>query len=245
MGQLRIILVETAGPLNLGSVARVMKNMGLSELVLVSPKCDRNSPEARSMAVHADDILAKARIVPDLPAALNGCVRAAATTSVPRRTSSPPLELPQDVLPWLIELDQPCALIFGREDHGLNNLELNYAQRCFALPTDSAYPSLNLAQAVAICCHEVYKLRQTNHLGSQNQESSQNLATLDALERYYQQLEEMLLQIGYLYPHTATARMSKFRHLFNRISLTNEELAMLQGIISQVNWAIAQNHPKP
>ncbi|MEG4327954.1 RNA methyltransferase [Microcoleus sp. herbarium5] len=152
---IRIVLVEPAGPLNVGSVARVMKNMGLHQLVLVNPQCDHLGEEARLMAVRAADILETAKVVESLPAALVGCVRAIATTGDDCRSLPTQLEEPADALPWLLEA--PSALIFGREDCGLTNAELNRAQRLIRIPSSDAYTSLNLAQAVAICCYELYR----------------------------------------------------------------------------------------
>ncbi|MEO9124272.1 MAG: RNA methyltransferase, partial [Microcoleus sp.] len=152
---IRIVLVEPAGPLNVGSVARVMKNMGLRQLILVNPQCDYLGEEARLMAVRAADILETAKVVESLPAALVGCVRAIATTGDDGRSHPMQLEAPADALPWLLEA--PSALIFGREDCGLTNAELNRAQRLIRIPSSDAYTSLNLAQAVAICCYELYR----------------------------------------------------------------------------------------
>jgi tRNA/rRNA methyltransferase len=230
-----IILVEPAGPLNVGSVARVMKNFGLSKLVLVNPQCDRTSLDAVKMAVHGKDILESAVIVDTLPEALQGCVCAIAT--VGRDYSGDiPLENPRTALPWLLaETQKPVALIFGREDRGLSNEELNYAHRLVFIPTNPEYPSLNLATAVSICCYELSQ--------SQNRLTDQTIpapetAPLDAMEAYYQQLESLLLSIGYLYPHTAASRMEKFRHLYNRAYLQTSEVGMLRGILRQVEWAV-------
>lgn len=237
LSNLRIILVEPAGALNVGSVARVMKNMGLQQLFLVKPHCDRKSDEARRMAVRGVEILEQAVEVDSLPEALIGCQRAIATTSR-SRTLGTSLESPKEALPWLLEDKISSALIFGPEDRGLSNTELNYAQRFVCIGSNPEYPSLNLAQAVAICAYEIYQLA---HRDRANQSNSSNTdpATLDALEGYYQHLETILLEIGYLYPHTAAARMEKFRLLYNRANLSREEVAMLRGILRQIEW-IAQ-----
>ncbi|NET46382.1 RNA methyltransferase [Okeania sp. SIO2B3] len=241
--QIRIVLVEPAGPLNVGSVARIMKNMGFHHLVLVNPQCDPHGLEARKMAVHAPEILEKATIVQTLPEALKGCQRAIATTSLDRSLPTK-LENPRHTLPWL--LGYPAALIFGREDRGLTNVELNYAQRFVRIPSDDTYPSLNLAQAVAICCYELYQLQTIALSDQQNQDSpptpAPNLeAQIDLIEAYYQDLETLLLKIGYLYPHTASSRMEKIRRLFNRAYPSSEEIAMLRGMIRQTNWALSQH----
>lgn len=251
---IRIVLVEPAGPLNVGSVARVMKNMGLHQLILVNPQCDHLGEEARLMAVRAADILENARVVESLPEALVGCTRAIATTGDDRPIATK-REEPADALPWLLEA--PSALIFGREDCGLTNAELNYAQRLIRIPSSDAYTSLNLAQAVAVCCYELYKSGvrsqesvvnpslEVNPLPpprGENQEENASIpiasATFENLEGYYQQLETVLLKIGYLHPHTAASRMAKFRHLYNRAYPTVDEVAMLRGTLRQIEWAL-------
>ncbi|PSB25489.1 RNA methyltransferase [Stenomitos frigidus] len=275
LATLRIVLVEPAGALNVGAIARVMKNMGLHHLVLVNPHCDQIGEEARLMAVHAADVLEGATVVKTLPEALQGCQRAIATTARPRVATV--LEPPRTALPWLLEAapQERGALIFGPEDRGLSNEELNYAQRFVAIPSHPTYPALNLAQAVAICCYELYQWEREQESEVRSQESeareeqalasseahSQHLnhpskaasplppplsppATLDILEGYYQQLEEVLLAIGYLQAHTAASRMQKFRRLFNRAFPSNEEVAMLRGILSQVAWATQKANQK-
>ena len=231
LDRIKIILVEPAGPLNVGSVARVMKNLGLKQLILVNPQCDPHSEEARRMAVHGYDILEQCQQVSNLPAALQDVTRAIATTSRLRHLSTA-MEPPRTALPWLLESNTDGALIFGREDRGLSNEELNYAQRFLAIPTNPDYPSLNLAQAVAICAYELQQARATAPPSLPTTEA----ATLDTLEGYYQHLEKTLLDIGYLYPHTAAARMEKFRRLYHRANLTQEEVALLRGILRQLDW---------
>ncbi|NET33330.1 MAG: RNA methyltransferase [Cyanothece sp. SIO1E1] len=267
LSHIRIVLVEPAGPLNVGAVARVMKNMGLQQLVLVKPKCDSLGVEAQQMAVHAVDLLEAAQSVMTLPEALQGCQRAIATTARPRALVTQ-LETPESGLPWLLpqghEIDSltcQSALIFGPEERGLSNTELNYAQRFVRIPTASTYPSLNLAQAVSVCCYVLHCQAQMQlpqivsssvsasepvQLSDQSDQTvssgaSQSTASLEILERYYQHLETVLLKIGYLHPHTAASRMEKFRRLFNRAFLSEPEVAMLRGILRQVEWAIYGN----
>jgi len=231
----RIVLVEPAGPMNVGAIARVMKNFGLTNLVLVNPQCDPLSAEAMKMAVHAKDVLESAVQVGTLPEALQGCVRAIATTARVRDWQTP-MENPRTALPWLLEEpEKPSALIFGREDRGLSNEELNYAQRFVRIPSSEIYPSLNLASAVGICCYELAQHTQQPQPLTAN---ATELAPLDLVEGYYQQLESLLLNIGYIHPHTAASRMEKFRQLYNRARLTTNEVAMLRGILRQAQWAL-------
>ncbi|MEL6940136.1 MAG: RNA methyltransferase [Cyanobacteria bacterium J06598_1] len=272
LAAVRIVLVAPAGPLNVGSVARVMKNFGLSQLVLVTPQCDPLGAEALQMAVHADDILRAARQVETIPEALAGCDRAIATTARTRGFNAP-LQLPEIVLPTLLSLPSPpslpltpvtershsaipvtersrSALLFGPEDRGLSNEELIYAQAFTKIPTSDTYSALNLAQAVAICCYELYRAsqpRQTPAASLQNippsakqtESNQENLASLDELEGYYQHLETVLLKVEYLYPHTAASRMRKLRQLLHRTSPTVQEVALLRGMLRQIEWALS------
>jgi tRNA/rRNA methyltransferase len=243
--EVKIILVEPNGPLNVGSIARVMKNFGLTQLIIVNPQCDPLDKEALKMAVHAKDILQKAKITENLTQALEGCKRAAATYGRDLSWNISP-EPPRLVMPWLSEeVGQPSALIFGREDRGLTNEELNFAQRLICIPTNPEYSSLNLATAVGLCCYELAQITQSWDLSvypdikiDKYSHPKIDLAAIDIVEDYYQELESLLLSIGYLYPHTASSRMQKFKHLYNRVQLSSQEVSMLRGILSQVTWAL-------
>lgn len=224
----RVILVEPAGPLNVGAVARVMRNFACRELVLVQPRCDWQGEEARRMAVHAADVLLTARVQPDLLAALTGCVRAVATLG-----RHPPGEPLKAVLPWLLQDAAPVAVVFGPEDRGLTWAEVQLAQRQVTLPTHPDYPSLNLAQAVAICLYEIYQYGREHPLAP-----AAAVAAVDEVEAYLQDLESFLLQIGYLYPHTRARRMAKIRRLLQRAAPSPGELALLRGMIRQARWAM-------
>ncbi len=241
LDRIRIVLVEPAGALNIGSIARVMKNMGLTQLVIVNPQCEVYGEEATRMAVHAIDLLEKARIVPDLPTALQGCTRVIATTARDRAIPTQ-LETPRQVLPWLVENDESTALVFGREDSGLTNAELNYAGRYLRIPVGSEYSSLNLAQAVGVCAYELQMCMSNIDPDLPNVRSQipqqLDIAPVELVEGYYQQLETLLLEIGYLFPHTAPHRMEKLRRLYNRSQLSPNEVALLRGILSQVRWAL-------
>ncbi len=254
----RIILVEPAGARNIGSAARVMKNMGLQHLTLVNPHCDHLDEEAQHMAVHAKALLEAAQVVQTIPEGLAGCRRAIATLGRPYAAAIP--EHPRDALPWIVETDlepNSTALIFGPEDRGLSNDELSHAHRFITIPTNPVYPSLNLAQAVGICCYELHEAVSNpqsaalnlpnSELGTQNSElRTQNFpppAPINELEGFYHHLESLLLNIGYLQPHTASSRMKKFRRLFNRAMPSSDEVTMLRGILSQMQWAARTRSP--
>lgn len=233
---LRIVLVETSGALNLGSVARVMKNFGFTNLVLVNPQCDPHSSDARMMAVHAKDLLENATIVNSLSEGLDGCQHAVATTA--RFCEAPlPHNTPKTALPWLFESNAPKALIFGPEERGLSNAELQHAQCWMSIPADPGYNTLNLAQSVALCCYDMFQLVEQPP-PVPTEKKGELSASLKGIESYLGHMEEVLLDIGYLWPHTATKRMEKFRSLLHRSHPTEQELALLRGVWAQVEWAL-------
>jgi tRNA/rRNA methyltransferase len=234
LAQVRIVLVEPAGARNVGSVARVMKNFGLSQLWLVNPRCDWQGDEARQMAVHGGDRLESAQLVSDLAAALQGCERIVATTGQDR---SLPVEFypPRQVLPWLLAAVGPTAVIFGREDRGLDRPELDLAQRYLQIPTDPAYSSLNLAQAVGLCCYELHQAAGVEV----SLPDPEPVAAFEQVESYYADLETLLLKIGFLYPQTTSSRLAKLRRIYARAELRAQELALLRGMVRQIEWAIA------
>jgi len=243
-----IVVVEPQGERNLGAIARVMKNMGLKELILVNPQCDYQSTEAQTMAVHAKDILAQATIVDSLTTALGDRQRVIATTARDRSLRSP-LETPRQALPWLLDEKLKSALVFGREDSGLSNEELNQAHRFVRIPVHPQYQSLNLAQAVGVCSYELYQAslsREDREAPGQtlvtevNFPSDEPLATTAQLDGYYQHLEKTLLNIQVLYPHTAPSKMAKLRRIYQRAALNSEEVALLRGILGQIDWLAQQ-----
>ena len=246
----RIVLVEPAGPRNLGSVARVMKNMGLSQLVLVNPHCDPQDPAAQMMAVHGANLLSHLQIRPTLPEALQGCQRVIGTTG--RDQPYPPewqIETPRGALPWLLGA-RSSALVFGPEDRGLSNEELSLCQRQIMIPANPDYPSLNLAQAVGICS---YELRLATLAAAEISEAHDSLqgsphpdtVPIEVMEGFYGHLRDLLLRIGYLQPHTADRKLSKFRALFNRSGLTQTEVALLRGILRQLGWTVSHRATPP
>ncbi len=241
---IRIVLVEPGGERNIGSVARVMKNMGLRQLVVVNPQCDVRSEDARRMAVRAAEVLDQVLVVPDLASALNGCHRIAATVGREETQA----ESLRSVVPWLLPSNSDSsilnsqfsnsqfqtAIIFGREDHGLGRFELKYAQRLITIPSNPDYPSLNLAQAVGICCYELHQHLLEGELSP----VAPMAAPFQLINAFYLGLEELLLTIGYLHDHTAESRMRRFRVLLDRAVPSVHEMTMLMGILRQMRWAI-------
>ncbi|MEY3735394.1 MAG: hypothetical protein RLZZ624_452 [Cyanobacteriota bacterium] len=251
-----VVLVEPAGPLNVGSVARLCANFGIQELRLVAPRCDPNGEEARMMAVHGGALLAAAVTFDTLAGAVADCRRVLATSG--RSEPEPQPVLPPDRgLHWLLaaEAEAPAALVFGREDRGLSNDELLLAGRVVRIGTGSDYPSLNLSHAVAVLLHELHGQR----LQRARPEPAPTAAGLAAalmppapgpdparradLEATLSDAEALLLEAGFLYPHTAHARMAKVRGLLQRAQINSEEVALLRGMVRQLRWATRQPRP--
>ena len=237
---LAVVLVEPAGPLNVGSVARLCANFSVDELRLVAPRCDHLGDEARLMAVHGEALLEQAQLFPTLEAALADCRRVVATSGRIEEEALP-LNGPAEALSWLQASDTdsssaPAALVFGREDRGLSNAELLQAGRILRLETSEAYASMNLSHAVAVCLHE---LRRCPAPTAPQPEPCQR----EQLEAALSDAEDLLLEVGFLYPHTAQARMAKLRALLQRAEIRDEEVALLRGMVRQLRWASQRDCP--
>ena len=229
--QLAVVLVEPSGPLNVGSVARLCANFDVCELRLVAPRCDHLGEEARRMAVHGGWLLEQARLFPSLSAALADCCRVVATSG--RRAGEPlPLQAPEPALRWLAQARGPCALVFGREDRGLSNDELLQAGQLLTLGSGDAYASLNLSHAAALVLHSWHCLGSSPEHGALPEPSDRQ-----GLEAMLGDAEALLLDVGFLHPHTAHARMAKLRGLLQRAQISTEEVALLRGMVRQLRWA--------
>lgn len=239
----KLVLVEPAGPLNVGSVARLCRTYGIEDLRLVAPRCDPLGDEARLMAVKGLPLLQQAHLFPTLAAALADCGRVVATSGRPEGEPLP-LEDPEDALAWLLAGDPvlPSALVFGREDRGLSNDELLQAGRLLQIPTPTPHGSLNLSHAVAVVLHDLHRLVR--------QAPSQAVAAVSeapcprgVLEAMLSDAEELLLEVGFLLPHTTHARMAKFRALLQRGQVSAPEVALLRGLVCQLRWASRRPFP--
>ncbi len=238
---IKVILVEPSGTINVGSVARLCENYGISELCLVSPRCDPLDAEAIKMAVKGSELLKKAKIFNSLIDAISDCTRIIATCGRIDHGEIP-LHNSEDALKWFLNASKPSsrgALVFGREDRGLSNEELNLAQKVLTLETSSKYRSLNLSHAVAIVLHQLsyYENKETQTL--KNQKSSCEPASAAELNDLIQDAKEVLIEIGFLLEHTATSRMSKIKRLLQRSEIRSDEVSLIRGIPRQIRWAIS------
>lgn len=237
-----VVLVEPAGPRNVGGVARLCANFGVAELRLVAPRCDPLGEEARQMAVHGAAVLERARLFTCLADALADCSRVVASSG---RRCGEPLELhdPASALGWLLTpvpppTGAPLALVFGREDRGLSNAELLQAGRLLCIDTGGSYGSLNLAQAAAIVLHQWQLLsRRAPQPPMLQATAGPEPCARGPLEAMLRDAEDLLLDVGFLYPHTAEARMAKLRVLLQRAQPGSDEVALLRGMVRQLRWA--------
>ena len=234
---IKVVLVEPAGTLNIGSIARLCENFGVDELRLVSPKCNHLESEAIRMAVKGIKFLEEAKIYNHLSDALSDCSYIIATCGR-KEHGDIPLYSNKKALEWASgsTKKETIALVFGREDHGLSNEELLKAHKVISLDTNKKYPSLNLSHAVAIILHQLNELRNVNSLKKYNYKN--NPANIIQLEDCLNDAGRFLLDIGFLMSHTYKARMSKIKKLLQRAEIKDEEVALIRGIIQQARWAI-------
>jgi len=228
----RIVLVRPRGAGNVGAAARAMKNMGLADLTLVSPRI-RKRFWAGAMAVHAMDVLEKARTVEELSEAIADCRLVVGTTcrgGLYRSGAEPPDSLAPEILAQARH--GPVALVFGPEDHGLTKADLKHCQRLITIATGADYPSLNVAQAVLLCCYELRRAACAGHVAAR-QEVPAAAAEVDfALAR----LQEGLLRIGFLNPENPDHIMFGLRRMFGRAVLEERDVRILLGLARQIDW---------
>lgn len=233
---IRIILVETSHPGNIGSTARAMKTMGLSSLYLVNPKSFPDN-KAKELAAGADDVLADAVVVSSLAEALADCQLILATSARPRGLSLPGF-LPASGAEFIAKQSDntQVAIVFGREHSGLTNEELLKCHYHINIPSNPEYSSLNLAQAVQVVAYELrMKLLAPEALVSLRQD---DYATADEIEQFYEHLKEVFIDIQFLKATHPRRLMQRVRRLFNRVSLEKMEVSILRGMLSQVQKSL-------
>jgi tRNA/rRNA methyltransferase len=248
MENCRVVLVRPRIAANLGATARVMRNFGPSRLVLVAPEADVNDQRGRLLATHSQDIIDRATIVPDLGDAVADCVLVAATSArtggLFRRQSVGP---PEQILPLLADAmpDHAVALVFGPESSGLTGAEVTRCHYLVHIPTDAAYPALNLAQAVAICLYELRRLWLARAKDSEAARGGDVAAPFALQEHMFDRLREALEAIHFLYGDKADGLMHGLRHLLGRARLTEMEVKLLLGLARQLHWITARAKPVP
>lgn len=246
---IKIVLVNTSHPGNIGAAARAMKNMTLSELTLVSPE-EFPSGVAVGRAASAVDILEQATVVDSLQEAIADCSLVIGTSARSRS------------IPWPMLTPRECgekavteaarhrvALVFGREDSGLNNDELQLCHYHVQIPANENYSSLNLAAAVMVLCYEVYSasLEQENKDGEgenarvsagDSQPWDQELCSAEQMEHFYKHLEDVLVSLDFHDRENPRQLMQRLRRLYGRIRIDAMEMNILRGILTHTQQRI-------
>ncbi len=234
---IRIVLVGAMYGGNVGSICRAMANMGLSRLVLVAPARTLNHAEARMMAVAADSILESRREVATLEEAVGDCSLVMGTTArvgLYRQHA----KAPREWAPQILESarSNQVALVFGRENSGLTNEEIAICTNMIQIPSSPDYPSLNLAQAVMVCCYELFVASGVHEPLEEK--------TVECLTRTREHMftmwREVLLQIGFMDEEKADHMMLGMRRIFSRAPLTEDDVRILMGIARQMMWKARQ-----
>jgi tRNA/rRNA methyltransferase/tRNA (cytidine32/uridine32-2'-O)-methyltransferase len=231
LSNIKIVLVETSHPGNIGAVARAMKNMKMDNLCLVNPKIFP-SADATARASGADDILASAKVYGTLLEAIADCQLVLGASARCRTISWPELT-PRGCAEKVIihEPGNKVAIVFGRENSGLKNHELDLCHFLLRIPCNSGYSSLNIAAAVQVICYELFVaagIQETSKIGDKGDIP---LATAEQMESFYGHLHQALVDIGFMHPDKSKSIMRRLRRIYNRIQLDTKELDILRGIL--------------
>jgi tRNA (cytidine32/uridine32-2'-O)-methyltransferase len=229
--QVRIVLVETTHPGNIGATARAMKNMGLTRLFLVNPQ-RYPDVDATARAAGADDILAGAVICDTLDEALTGCGLIFGASARSRKIPWPQLD-PRLAAERAVgsAAGGEAAFVFGREHAGLSNEELDRCNYLVSIPTNPEFSSLNVAAAVQVIS---YELRMVAQPAPSEAALNEPLASAEDRERFYCHLERILTDLEFLNPDNPRHLMRRLRRLFNRVELDQNEINILRGILTAV-----------
>jgi len=241
---IRIVLVAPSHPGNIGAAARAMKNMALSELVLVQPR-HFPDPEALARASGADDVLAGARVVTSLAEAISGCGFVAATTSRERDQYFRVADVRDAAARLVAEAQRaPAAVIFGAERTGLTNEELDSAHLLIRIPANAAYASLNLAMAVQLVAYELY--RAQGGVVTPAGPLAAPLATSEQMQLLFSHLAQVLEQIDFRdRTQSGTHLMARIRRFLQRAELDENEVNILRGILTAVQSKRRSAGPGP
>lgn len=231
LNNIRIVLINTSHPGNIGSAARAMKTMGLTQLYLVSPK-EFPHPKAIELAAGAADILDQAVVVAELDEAIADCSLVVGTSSRSRAIPWPllsPRELAEKA--QVEAVNNKVAILFGREQSGLTNEELHRCHFHLHIPSNPDYCSLNLASAVQVIAYELCVASQAEAVATPWDYS---FATQQDMEGMFAHLEKVLIEIDFLKPEAPRQLMTRLRRLYNRARLDEMEVNILRGILNAI-----------
>lgn len=237
----RIVLVRPRNPLNIGAAARALANFGLLEMAVVAA-FEPTWEEARSSAVGAGEVMARAHAVPTLAAAIVEATLVLGTTTGSRRIPGRELLPLPELAAWLRRRKArgQAALLFGSEKTGLSNQDMSYCHALVRIPTTPECPSMNLGQAVAVCAYELVRAgivpaqppRLTTHRSQP--------ANLQTLEHVLERAARVLDVCGYLQPKSRASMLIKLRQFLLDLNLTSSDARILGGVLSQVEWKLEQ-----
>ncbi|NLB69482.1 MAG: RNA methyltransferase [Lentisphaerae bacterium] len=232
---IKVVLVAPLYGGNIGSACRAMSNTGVSELRLVTPDPDIDWAEAEKMAVHADELLKSRKTFGSIADAVADCVAVVGTTArrgLYRRHAKTPREWAGEIAA-LSEIG-PVAIVFGREDSGLFNEEIQQCTHLMQIPSSSEYCSLNIAQAVMIVCYELFTAQGNFDPVKEKSE----LAPGKIRTRMTSFWREYLRDIEFMYDDTTEHMMAAINRIFSRGVLTKDDANIMMGIVRQSRWAI-------
>jgi tRNA/rRNA methyltransferase len=231
LSNIRVVMVRTRGSGNIGSVARAMKNLGAHELAIIG-KARTRSFWARAMAAHGRDVLAETKCHDSIRAAIADCTLVVGTTCRPGLYRSHS-RTPRDAAPEIVRAAEKgkVALLFGPEDHGLSNKDLEHCQLLLTIPTHPEYQSLNVAQAAVICLYELYvaALEPAANQGIQRAEA-------EHIERLFDIMRDSLLKIGFLDSENPEHMLLALRRILGRGGLEDKDVRILTGMFRQIEW---------
>ena len=248
LSHVRIVMVNTTLPANIGSALRAMKTMGLSKLVLVAPKTYPH-PDIDALAAGATDLIKQIEIVETLADAIKDCYLVFGTSARSRTIPWPLLDArpaAEKSISAVVNDQQEVAVVFGREDRGLTNEELAMANYHVTIPVNTDYGVLNVAQAIQVICYEM-RMATLAAVESAEDEAAtmpvtdtesmqwdEPLVTHEQMEQFYPHIEKMLAEIEFLDPKNPRLLPLRLRRLFGRIQLDRMEYHLLRGIFSRV-----------
>lgn len=236
LDNIRVVLVNTQHPGNIGSTARAMLTMGLRDLVLVNPSRFPH-PQARMTAAHAEGVVDAARVVGSLPEAVADCAWVVASSARPRHLGDEPMR-PWDAAARAVATaaGAKVAIVFGCERTGLTNEELDSCHAATMIPANPGYSSLNLSQAVQVLAYELRRAALSEIPAVSGKRGLDWYAppSTEEMELFYGHFERVLMSTGFLDPSNPRLLMRRLRQLFNRASPDRNELNILRGILTSI-----------
>lgn len=235
LDKIRVVMIRTTETGNIGSAARAMKTMGLSNLVLVEPT-EFPSAKATARASGADDLLANAAVVDNLEDALRGCDLVIGTSARLRDLPWPLLN-PREAAEKAWENRHTAgdmAVVFGSERSGMTNEEMDHCQFQIHIPANEAYSSLNLAASIQVVSYEM-RMAQMLAQGENVEQEEEELANRESMDRFYEHFFDVMQKVGYYRPEQPKLLRRRVKRLFNRPMMTNPEVQIMRGFLSMID----------